>query len=58
MQETIAKAGVAAPWVAWFGTWLPVVTGIAQLALLLVGIVSGVATWRYYRRKRQLLEKQ
>lgn len=57
MNETLAKAGVAVPWAAWFMAYLPIMTGIAQLALFLVGIVSGIATWRYYRRKKALLEE-
>ena len=55
MNESLAKAGAAAPWAAWFLAYLPIMTGVAQLLLFLVGIVSGIATWRYYRRKRQLL---
>lgn len=46
----------AVPWVAWLGSSLPFVTGIAQLLLIIVGIGSGVATWRYYHRRRQLLD--
>jgi hypothetical protein len=29
---------------------------IAQFLLIIVGIGSAVATWRYYHRRRQLLE--
>ena len=56
MKEALAKAGAVAPWAAWLMTWLPIITGIAQLVLVVVGIGSGVATWLYYRRKRLLLE--
>jgi hypothetical protein len=42
------------------GQYLPIITGIGQVVLIIVGVGGGIAAWRYneVRRRRELLELQ
>ncbi len=38
--------------------WITQVEGVLQIALTVVGIGAGIASWRWYRAQRKALEKK
>jgi len=39
-------------------SWITQVEGVLQIALTIVGIGAGIASWRWYRAQRKALEKK
>jgi len=52
VQERLAAAGAAVSLTAGSLTWLATINEVAKLVLTVVGIVAGIASYRYYTSKR------
>lgn len=58
VQDVLAKLGTGATAGAAAWSWVSTANDLLQLAVTLLAVLTGYATWRYMTVKRKMMEKQ